>query len=124
MGDRLMHLVWEGLVVGGRGGLVLVAADGDVSVSPGRELFEAMLAGWRASSSAAVEWAADRWAGADRAAVRGVHGVLAVAVELGAGGIVAGLGRVGALDDPRLSGRAWVVPRLCLRSALWLGRRV
>ncbi|WP_239657299.1 hypothetical protein [Mycobacterium riyadhense] len=41
-----------GLGGGRRGGLVLVAADGDVSVSPGRELFEAMLAGWRRQQQA------------------------------------------------------------------------
>ena len=37
---------------GRRGGLVLVAAGGDVSVSAGQELFEAMLAGWRRQQQA------------------------------------------------------------------------
>ena len=53
MGDRLMHLVCRrALVVERPGGLALVTADGDVSVSAGQELFEALLAGWRRQQQA------------------------------------------------------------------------
>ena len=53
MGDRLIHLVCRrALVVERPGGLALVTADGDVSVSAGQELFEALLAGWRRQQQA------------------------------------------------------------------------
>jgi hypothetical protein len=69
----------------------------------------------------AAERPAGRRPGACGAPVRRVHRLLAVAVDGGAGGVVAGLGCVGALDRPRLPGCAGHVPGLCLRSALWLG---
>ncbi len=62
---------------------------------------------------------AERAAGGEPGAagppVPGVHDGVAVGVDAGAGGAVELLGRVGAFDDPVLSGRAGGVPGLCVR---------
>src|SRR5439155_24079688 len=50
----------------------------------------------------------------------GFHDGVAVGVDAGAGGDVERLGRMGAFDDPVVSGRAGGVPGLCVRYRVWL----
>jgi hypothetical protein len=106
-----------------RGTLALVAADGSAPVSPGAVLVEEMLAGWRRQQQARRLTA--RLTGDRERVVRQFGeftGVLAVAVDSGAGRGVAGVGRVGAFDGPFLSGSAGAVPGVRVRSPVRVGQ--